>query len=72
MFDKKLHFWFGLFSMLAGAAFLGVGTGFLYYATGAATGVAEVLAYIAAAILDLNGLALIVQGLFSWYSAYKS
>lgn len=66
---NEFHFWFGAFSMLAGAVLLAVGTGFLYYGLGPVTGVVEVLAFLAAAFFDLNGLALIVQGAYAWIRA---
>lgn len=69
---REFHLWMGLFSCLAATALLGVGTAFLMFGLGSSSAVAQVLAYMATAFLDINGLALLVWGVGHFYAAYKA
>lgn len=64
--------WFALFSLLGGAALLGIGTGFLWFGLGASSQLVAVVSYLAAAYFDLNGLALCINGLYVGWQSYKA
>lgn len=66
---KRYLFWFGFFSNAAGLVFLAGAVGFLRFALNSASDVASVTGFLAAGFIALNGIALVINGVYHWYVA---
>lgn len=63
--------WFSALMIAASTVFFGLGWLFLDFAFSTGNDVARILAYIVAAFLDLNGLAVLAVGLWQGIKAFK-